>query len=132
MLDPSNIPPIDDDEMLARYVLFSKAVRQDGRIKPDALIPYKLQDLSVTRHREATKEEIWKLGQQVAAQRAKILRGRIDIQAKDCRIEGLTVVADSLPDNPNHANIEDWPPDKESQKALAQELAANCIFISYP
>lgn len=132
MLNPNNIPPVDNDEMLARYVFPSKAVRNDGTVKPDVFIPYKHRELSVTRHREATDAEIWKLGQQVAVQTGKTLRGRMDIKAKDCYVETLTVVAKPRTDNPNHADIEGWPPDKESQKELANRLAAECVYVEKP
>ncbi len=92
MLNPHNIPPVDDEEILARYVFPSKALRGDGTIKPDVFIPYKHRELSVTRHREATQKEIWNIGQDIADQTGKTLRGRVDIKAQDCYVDTLTVV----------------------------------------
>jgi fatty-acyl-CoA synthase len=59
MIDPSNVPAVDADESLARYVLYSRQIRKsDETIRPEAFIPHPYQELSVTRHREATEEEI--------------------------------------------------------------------------
>ncbi len=61
----------------------------------------------------------------VASQRNKTLHGRSDIKAIACQIDSLSVVAKPiLPDNPNHADIEGYPPKKEDQKSLAEKLAA--------
>ncbi|MEC4805927.1 MAG: hypothetical protein SAJ12_12780 [Jaaginema sp. PMC 1079.18] len=124
MLDPSNIPPVEDSEILARYVLQSRHFRKDLTPRPELFMPHPHQDLSVTRHRDATKDEIWQIGQDVANQTGKRLYGRFDIQAKDCQFESLTVEAKPVVNNPNHADITGWPLSKPEQKAIAQKIAA--------
>jgi hypothetical protein len=86
-------------------------------------MPHPYQELSVTRHLQATEAEIWAVGKDVAATRC--LRGRADIRASDCSIESLRVVAKPVPNNPNHADIEGWPLSKPDQKVIALKLAAS-------
>ena len=66
MIDPNNVPAVSDDELLARFVTQSKQCRGDGTIKPDLFIPYRHVELSVTRHLNATEDEIWSVGYDVA------------------------------------------------------------------
>lgn len=69
------------EELLARYVLYSKWVRSDQTVRADAFIPYPYPDLSVTRHVGLTEEEIWGLGEEVAGKRGLRLYGRADVAA---------------------------------------------------
>jgi hypothetical protein len=126
MIDPNNVPPVDDDELLARFILNSNEFRSsDDSVKPALFMPYKKVDLSVNRHRQASLEETWHIAREVAAQRQKTLYGRSDIQANACKIDSLSVVAKPLlPGNPNHADIVGYPPAREDQKSLAQKLVA--------
>jgi len=126
VLDPDKIPAIDDSEQLARFIVSRSEYRGDDSVRPGLFMPYKLIELSVTRHRDATLPEIWAVGRSVASQREKSLYGRSDILAAACRIETLHVVAKPvLPSNPNHADITGYPPSKEDQKSLALKLAAS-------
>lgn len=131
MISPANVPPVGAEELLARYVLQRSHIRtSDLTVKPDAFIPHPYRDLSVTRHRDATDGEIWNSGRIVATQTGKILHGRADVLAAVCNAQGLTVNAAPLPDNPNHADISSWPPDKAAQKMIALEIAASAKFLS--
>lgn len=126
MIDPSNVPPVEEDEILARYVLQSNHFRKhDKTAKPELFMPHPHQDLSVTRHRDATEDEIWQVGKNVAKQRNKQFYGRFDIQAQDCQIDSLKVESKPLPNNPNHADITGWSSDKPEQKDLALRIAAS-------
>ncbi len=121
MIDPENVPPIDNTERLARYVTQSGQFRRsDKTVKPDLFIPHPYQELSFTRHRDATEAEIWEVGMDVA--KTKTLYGRTDIQASNCKIDSLQVIAKPLCNNPNHADIEGWPSQKQDQKAIALKL----------
>lgn len=124
MIDPHQIPEITYDELLARYIVFSKFIRKDQTVKPGAFMPHPYLDLSVTRHLDATETEIWQVGQDVAQTQNRALHGRSDIQARDCRISSLKVKSKPLSNNPNHADIEGWPKEKQDQKSIALELAA--------
>lgn len=126
MINPEQIPDVADNELLARFIVNSNEKRPDGQVTPRLFMPYKWVELSINRHREATIEETWQVGREVAAQRKKPLYGLANIRASKCRIETLKVVPDPiLPGNPNHANITGYPPDKTDQMALAAELAAS-------
>lgn len=133
MLDDRNVPPVDWDEVVARYLVNRRNIRADKTIKPDEFVPYKYVDLSVNRHRECTDEEIWIFGEQVARQRGKLLLGRTDLLVADCQIEPLKVVEKPIDQNPNHADVTGYPSAKAEQKALALKMAANAsVLVSKP
>lgn len=133
MIDPSQVPAVGDEEIVARYVLQSSHVRRSDRsLKPDAFMPHPHADLSVTRHYRATEDELWLVGESVALKRGRTLYGRGDFAAASCRAVGLGVEAAPLPDNPNHANVLGWPVEKPLQKIMAQQIAAVATFAESP
>lgn len=129
MIDPNNVPPVAAEELLARYITQAKQFRaSDQSVKPDLFIPFRLTELSVTRHRDATVEELWQVGREVAALRQQTFYGRSDVQASACNVGPLKVVPDPIlppkkPINPNHANVTGFPAAKDDQKALAIKIA---------
>jgi len=125
MTDEETANSVSSDELLARFILYKRYLRQDWTVKPDAFIPHPWPDLSVTRHLQLHDAELWMIGRTVARQIAKALHGRADFSAAVARQHKLLVVAAPVLDNPNHANITNWPPDKPAQKAIAQEIAAS-------
>lgn len=128
MLDPENVPEISDDEVVARYILQSNEFRKnDNTVKPTLFLPYSKIELSVNRHTCCNEDEIWQFGTNVATARNKTLHGRSDIAASACNaVTPLRVVAKPIiPDNPNHADVINYPESKEDQLALAQKLAAS-------
>jgi hypothetical protein len=129
MIDPAHIPDVSPDEALARYVLYSKYVRQDKTLKPDAFVPHPYRELSVTRHAMASETELWRLGEEVAASQARSLYGRGDFGVAVCVDQNLAVRAAPVPGNPNHAHVEDWPVEKPRQKLIAQQVAAASRFL---
>ena len=114
---------VSPEELLARF-LFNKDIRADISIKPEPFMPFPHLELSVTRQRELSENEIWTIGKSIAQKREKALAGRADIQAEVFFSMNLNVVPDPLPDNKNHANVTEWPREKSEQKSLAQEIAA--------
>jgi hypothetical protein len=139
MLDPENIPPVEDHELLARYVTQSSQFRSsDLQVKQSLFIPHPRRDISVTRHLQATEAEIWSAGKDVSQVLGRKLYGRTDIRADACKIEPLRVVAKpilddpKIRDNPNHADITGWPEAKEEQKAIALKLAASASKLIPP
>lgn len=126
MINPGDIPPVADNELLARFIMNSNETRADGTVKPKLFLPYSRVDLSVNRHREASIDETWTIGANIAIERDKTLYGRADIRASSCRIESLDVVQKPIfPNNPNHADITGYPAKKEDQMSLAGKLAAS-------
>ncbi|QVL32224.1 hypothetical protein KIH39_25880 [Telmatocola sphagniphila] len=124
MFDPAQVPPVDSVEILARYILSSSHFRKsDQTVKPDAFMPHPRVELSLTRHREATIEELWREGERVAAIRKLTLYGRADVTCSAFLEQSLKVEAIPLADNPNHADAIEWPAEKASQKMKALEIA---------
>lgn len=123
----TDLPPVADDELLARFVLVNKWVRSDQTVRQDAFIPHPHVDLSVTRHIGLSEQELWHLGQSVANKRALPLYGRADIQALVVKRQSLRI--EPTPEPKNHANITGWPSDKSAQKSIAQEIAAAARFV---
>jgi hypothetical protein len=131
MIDPANVPDVDSEEPLARFILQSGHIRTSSRtLKPDAFMPHPYHELSVTRHLQATEDEIWSVGKDVANANGKTMHGRGDIRAAVCLAQQLRVNADPIPDNPNHALVVDWPADKPAQKIIALEIAATAVFVA--
>lgn len=128
---------IDPNEELARFILFSKWFRtsESGNhtVKQDAFIPHPHPDLSVTCHKTPSEQDLWLMGQKIASTRSATLYGRADISAAKVRNEvPLDVVHCPVANNPNHANILNWPADKPSQKIIAQKLAAASCYLPKP
>ena len=132
MLDPSNIPAVHPSELLARYVLFSRHIRSDKTIKPDAFIPHPNIALSLTRHLEATTDEIWQEGQRVASVRGVKLYGRADVGAGSIIEQGLSIKAAPIDENSNHVDVLDWPTEKSEQKIKAMQIAAQSKYRAVP
>ena len=134
MLDLTNVPAVDSDELLARYILSrSHFSRQTGRVKASAFMPARDGELSVTRHRDATQDELWQVGLGIALSRDKTLYGRGDVLAATCASQRLTVEAVPVEGNPNHANVIRWPmDDKAALKLIAEEIAVAAKFVPPP
>ncbi len=132
MSDGLATPSITADELLARFIVVSEWIRSNQTVKPSAFIPPKDLELSVTRHKDLSIQEIWDLGEKVAIVRSKTLHGRADVDAEQVRQKRLEIAPQPLPENPNHAVITGWPPDKPAQISLAQELAAVARYLPKP
>lgn len=127
-----------DNELIARFVLSRSRVRSsDQSVKPDVLVPYPYPDLSVTRHKGISIDKIWKHGKAVARERAAAekrdvpLLGRADIRVSDVRNQNLEAIPAPFWKNWNHADVIGWPPDKPTQKTIAQQLAANAQYVAF-
>lgn len=128
MSDNATPPPVADEELLARFVLFSRWIRaSDQTVRPDAFIPHPWPDLSVTRHLGLSEAGLWKIGEEVASQRPAMLYGRADVQVFTVRQQSLRI--EPTPEPRNHANITGWPPDKPAQKIIAQVIAAAARYV---
>ncbi|MFZ0748744.1 MAG: hypothetical protein WAM70_05245 [Pyrinomonadaceae bacterium] len=126
----SEIPPVLEDELLARFIKQRNHIRGDKTVKPNAFIPYPWPNLSVTRHAGLEDREIWELGQQVADAQSAALYGRADVEVRVFTAQSLTIAPTLTPRN--HANITGWPPEKPLQKIIAQEIAAEAKFVGVP
>lgn len=126
----NDLAPVSADELLARFIFQSNHIRGDHSVKQNAFIPYPRPNLSVTRHLGLAQNELWEIGQEMAESRPAKLYGRADVLARTVTTQFLNVVPTATPRN--HANITGWPPDKPSQKIIAQEIAATAQFVSTP
>lgn len=131
---------VASDELLARYITSSRWLRSSNQtVKPDAFIPLD-SELSVTRHLHLTEEEIWKIGRKIAEGIPRSLYGRADVETRHVIAQGLDVVSQPIePDNPdhanhnpNHANIVNWPTEKDARKMCALEIAMAARFVTNP
>lgn len=133
MIDLAHVADIGPDEIVARYILFSKHFRPGNQtVKADALMPPPNLRLSVTRHLMASETELWQIRQKIAADRNLTLYGRGDISVGIIRIQHLEVLPDPTNGNPNHSNVQGWPAEKHEQKLIAQELAKEAAFRPTP
>jgi hypothetical protein len=118
------------DELLARYITSSRWFRkQNQTVKQDAFIPPN-SDLSVTRHLDLTEGAIWAIGRKIAEGIPRSLYGRADVKTSHVIAQHLSVVPQPEEGNPNHANIIDWPPDKNARKMCALEIANAAHFVA--
>jgi len=126
---------IYSDELVARFIRTKAWLRiSDNTVRPDAFMPPRDLNLSVTRHIGLSEESLWKIGKQViskfAEKRPAELIGRADLLVETIppplRAEPVPV-----PENPNHAHVTGWPTDKPSQKNIAQRLAAAATFLHF-
>lgn len=136
MLAPQNVPAVDANEMLARFVLSRRHINQQSHtVKADAFVPHPYDELSVTRHLAAVDQEIWSVGEDVAAARQppKSLYGRGDVLAATYLGQQLDVIAEPVVGNPNHVNVCRWPADdRAAQFLIAKEIAAVAKYIPKP
>jgi len=133
VLDPDHVPPVAPEERLARFVLFSRHFRSsDNSVKADAFMPHPLIELSMTRHLQATSDELWQEGGRVATLRSATLYGRADVLASAFAEQALNVEAAPLRENPNHVNASGWPPEKPQQKIKAMEISIRSQFVPSP
>ncbi len=133
MFDPAHVPPVEPNETLARFILFSRHFRSSDRtVKPDAFIPHPHSELSMTRHAEATPVEIWAEGERVAGLRAVALYGRADVEVVVFTDKGLRVKAAPISNNPNHVNASNWPTEKPAQKMMALLISIKSRYVPKP
>ena len=115
-----------DQEFLARFITSKRWYSiQKSIVKPQAFMPPPNLQLSIFRIKDLKDPEIWEIGiKQVfeKMKQPKNLHGRADIKAVDIFDVDLQIEPDNPP--PRHANIINWPDQKEKVKSIAQELAA--------
>ncbi|QDV42508.1 hypothetical protein Enr13x_23560 [Stieleria neptunia] len=133
MLDPDNVPAVGPNERLSRFILTKRHVNQETKLpKADAFVPHPYDELSVTRDLDASEQEVWQAGHDVAQQRSKPLMGRCDVIAASYVGQKLKTVPDPVDGNPNHVNVALWPSDKPQQRLIALEIAAVATFVPTP
>jgi len=114
-----------DNEIVTRFILFSRWIRSDGTVKQDAFIPDERLELSVTRCSGVPDREIRDIAEGVARVSGRNLHGRADVGVEVVRSNNLDVIASPVPENPHHADVTGWPTRKDEQKVAAMALAAS-------
>jgi hypothetical protein len=128
-----SLGPISKNELLARYIVFSRWFhKKDHTIKQDAFIPNSSLELSVTRHLGLSEDDIWRIGEMIAEKMSRTLHGRADVETAHIIAQSLNVVPHPVPDNPNHANVINWPLDKGARKMCALEIARGLVLLLTP
>lgn len=129
--------PVDDAELLARFIFTTRHIRDDGgtiTAKAEAFAPFKHVKMSVTRHRGLSEEKVWDSGaevgrrREVSEKRKFPLVGRADFLSSTARNQNLDIVPEDPP--LNHADVVGWPPEKPAQMIRALELAIGSQYIS--
>jgi hypothetical protein len=125
----SNLTPVDENELLARFIYSDTWYRKkDLTVKPKAFLPNpKTNDVSVFRHIGFTETDLLEIGKEGARKSSPNYHGRADIQALIVYEWGLHVEPTAEP--PNHANITGWPTDKDKLMEIAADLASHAQFV---
>lgn len=95
--------------------------RKYKKVKTAAFLP-RDRILSIFGITGLTESDIWDIGEKYVTQPiGRNLHGRAEIIPQLLRQYDLVLDIDNNPTR--HANIIDWPPDKDAQKSIALDLA---------
>ncbi|MCU7904395.1 MAG: hypothetical protein KZQ76_00835 [Candidatus Thiodiazotropha sp. (ex Epidulcina cf. delphinae)] len=120
-------------EQIARYILSKRYFSVSNHtVKYGAYLPAPNGEASVYRISNLSEKEIWDIGQEyVAGPSKRTLRARGDTAAAVITASGLEIVLETAP-HPLHANIVNWPSEKDKQKMLAVEIANEAKLVMQP
>jgi hypothetical protein len=124
------VPSVALKELLARFLLQRRYLRENRTVRPEAFMPHPYPDLSVTRHGNLSERQLWQIGRSIADAIPKKLHGRVDVAAGVFIEQKLRILVAPTPENPNHVNIVDWPAEKSAQKIVAQEISAKTTRVA--
>jgi len=120
------LEPVDQSEILSRFVVYKRWIRADNTVRPIAFTPNKNGETSVFRIYGITDKEIWDIGDyEVASKQNRPIHGRADIIASKIFLHELNVIPSEPPKR--HADITGWP-EESKQKQIALELADEARF----
>lgn len=114
---------VGDGERISRYLLQSGHYAVTKGVRKSAFLPRDDGQLSVYRVDGLQENDIWDIGKRfVASPQNKRLHARSDFFASVIREKKLRIVPDARP-HPRHANIVDWPNEKQQRMQIALEIA---------
>ncbi|MET0091845.1 MAG: hypothetical protein ABW068_17840 [Candidatus Thiodiazotropha sp.] len=121
------------NEQIARYILSKRHFSTSKRtVKYAAYLPAPNGETSVYRTSGVSEEDIWEIGQEnVAKPSGRTLYARGETTAGVILRTGLALFPESTP-HPLHANIMNWPSEKDEQKMLALEIANEATLTNSP
>jgi len=127
---------IEDSESLARFILYSRWYRkEDKSVKSDAFIPYPHNELSVTRTKDLSENELMEIGKNIIHNSNRSVKptlcGNAEFNVHEVRKINLDAIPALVKGNPNHSNVTGWPHEKSKQKSLAIELASKATLKLY-
>jgi len=111
------------NELIARYILSKRHFSTSNRIvKYGAYLPAPNGETSVYRVSSLSNEEIWKIGRRYVVEPTnRTLYARGDTTASVILKTELGITPEKSP-HPLHANIVNWPLEKDEKKMLAMEI----------
>jgi len=117
-------------EQIARYILSKRHFSVSSRtVKYGAYLPASDNETSVYRISNISEKEIWDIGRKyVAGPSKRTLHARGDATAVAITKTGLEISPETTP-HPLHANIVNWPSEKDEQKMLAVEIANEATLV---
>ena len=114
--------PIDDDESICRFVFSTQDRQRDPlRAKPEAFLPGRDGETSVSRVYGLDESAILELGKLARGTRAESLKGYAILTASEVPRADLRLRVDEPP--LRHAVIYGWPEDKSKRILAAIDLA---------
>jgi len=128
---PSQQDGVADSEQIARYILSKRHISvTKGIVRPAAYMPAPNGEASVYRISDITEKDVWDIGREyVAGPSGRTLRARGDTSAVTISKTGLEIVPETTPHH-LHANIVNWPTEKDEQKMLAVEIANEATLVT--
>ncbi|MEW8660078.1 MAG: hypothetical protein AB2603_17300 [Candidatus Thiodiazotropha endolucinida] len=118
---------ISPKENITRYIFNKKKGYSEVKecVKHGAYMPAPDGNASVYRTSEITEQGIWDLGVEYVEKKrkdGKKIKARADIIAAEIYEQELSIVPDTTP-HELHANISNWPEEKDKKLMKAVELA---------
>ncbi len=116
------IEPISPNEELSRFIFSSKELTNSGVIKAVAFLPNSSLKTSVFRKSRMSVEEYNEKKEVVAKVRAKPIKAVALISASSVLKANLQIEPEET-EHKWHADLINWPENKEERKSIAQALA---------
>lgn len=118
----SQIEPIADNEILARFIFNKKQLNASGAKAAAFLPPSDNLKTSVFRKTRMTEENYQNVKNSVSEKRAQTHKATALLMVPDVLSVGLLVEPEES-DYKWHADLVNWPDEKDERKSVAQELA---------
>ena len=117
-------PSVDPSEHVSRFLINGDIRSSDNTVRHRAFLPSASKlEISVFRISDLLEDAIWALAvEKVEPTRGKVI-GRGDLTVSTIMGEGLRVRPDQNATS-RHADIVDWPADRDARASIAQVLAA--------
>lgn len=125
---------IRDSETLIRFIFSPYHIRKDESLKWQAFKPLN-DETSVTIKNNLSDKNLHSIGKKIESARKKkkqtSLLGEARIFAQTVYNNKLDILSAPSKNNPNHANIIDWPNDKDEYMMVCKELILNARYRKY-